>query len=76
MGLRVDCILDKRRYPDKIKITDKQMATIRLVPDPFHGHWNYTIRPRPRKKKCVVSVICSQFLSTGDRSVHTYWWHV
>jgi transposase len=48
-GLRVDCILDKRRYPDKVRISDKQMATIRLVPDSFHGDWNYTIRPRKKK---------------------------
>jgi hypothetical protein len=47
-GLRVDCILDKRRYPDKVRISDKQMATIRLVPDSFHGNWNYTIRPRKK----------------------------
>jgi hypothetical protein len=47
-GLKVTCILDKRRYPNKIKITDEQMATIRLVPDSFHGDWNYSIRPRRR----------------------------
>ena len=45
-GLKVDCILDKGRYPDKVRISDEQMATIRLVPDSFHGDWNYTIRPR------------------------------
>ena len=45
-GLKVDCILDKGRYSDKVRITDEQMATIRLVPDTFHGDWNYTIRPR------------------------------
>lgn len=45
-GLKVDCILDKGRYSDKVRITDEQMATIRLVPEAFHGDWNYTIRPR------------------------------
>jgi hypothetical protein len=45
-GLKVDCMLDKGRYPDKVRITDEQMATIRLVPESFHGDWNYTIRPR------------------------------
>ena len=44
-GLKVRCILDKRRYPKEIKVTDEQMATIRLKPDVFHGDWNYTIRP-------------------------------
>jgi hypothetical protein len=47
-GLKVDCILDTRRYPDKIKVTDEQMATIRLVPDSFHGDWNYSLRPHGR----------------------------
>ena len=45
-GLKVDCILDKRRYPDNVRVTDEQMAAIRLVPDRFHGDWNYAIRPR------------------------------
>ncbi|MGH2361339.1 MAG: ISAzo13 family transposase, partial [bacterium] len=47
-GLKVDCILDRRRYPDKVRVTDEQMATIRLVPESFHGDWNYSIRPRKR----------------------------
>ncbi|MGH8510890.1 MAG: ISAzo13 family transposase [Gammaproteobacteria bacterium] len=45
-GLKVRCILDRRRYPKEIRITDEQMATLRLKPDSFHGDWNYTIRPR------------------------------
>jgi hypothetical protein len=44
-GLKVRCILDRRRYPDKVRISDEQFATIRLAPDAFHGDWNYTIRP-------------------------------
>jgi hypothetical protein len=45
-GLTVRCTLDRRRYPEQVKITDEQMATIRLTPDSFHGEWNYAIRPR------------------------------
>ena len=45
-GLKVRCALDKRRYPKKVKVTDDQMATIRLTPDSFHGDWNYVIKPR------------------------------
>jgi hypothetical protein len=45
-GLKVRCILDKGRYPKEVKITDEQMATLRLKPDSFHGEWNYTLRPR------------------------------
>jgi len=44
-GLKVRCELDTKRYPSKVKVTDAQMAQIHLVPDPFHGDWNYTIRP-------------------------------
>jgi hypothetical protein len=45
-GLKVQARLDKGRYPTKVKITNKQMASLNLVPHPFHGEWNYTIRPR------------------------------
>lgn len=44
-GLKVRCVLDRKRYPKGIVVTDEQMAKIRLIPDTFHGDWNYTIRP-------------------------------
>jgi transposase len=44
-GLKVRCELDTKRYPNKVKVTNAQMAKIRLVPDTFHGDWNYVIRP-------------------------------
>jgi hypothetical protein len=47
-GLKVRCVLDQRRYPKAVKISDGQMATVRLTPDSFHGDWNYTIKPRRR----------------------------
>ncbi len=43
-GLIVRCVLDRKKYPKKIKVTDEQMQTLRLTPDRFHGDWNYTIR--------------------------------
>lgn len=39
------CRLDHRRYPLGHKVTDEEMAIVNLVPDRFHGEWNYTIRP-------------------------------
>ncbi len=45
-GLTVRCVLDRRQYPKKVKVTDEQMRRIRITPDAFHGDWNYTIRPR------------------------------
>ncbi len=46
-GLTVTCRLDRRRYPVGRKVTAKEMAaTVNLIPDRFHGDWNYTIRPK------------------------------
>lgn len=45
-GLKVTCRLDRRRYPVGRKVSKKELATINLTPDAFHGEWNYTIRPR------------------------------
>jgi len=47
-GLRVLCMLDRRTYPKSIVVSDERMASIQLVPDKFHGDWNYTIRPCKR----------------------------
>ena len=45
-GLTVQCQLDTNTYPAGRKVSDEEMATLSLLPDPFHGEWNYTIRPR------------------------------
>jgi hypothetical protein len=45
-GLAVSCRLDRRKYPAGRKVTDAEMRLIRLTPQPFHGEWNYVIRPR------------------------------
>jgi len=45
-GLKVRCILDENYYPPKVEVTDKQMASIRIQRDEFHGEWNYTISPQ------------------------------
>jgi len=45
-GLKVDCRLDTNKYATGKKISDKEFATIKLIPDKFHGDWNYTIKPR------------------------------
>ncbi len=44
-GLTVESYLDTNTYPPKLKVSDDEMATIRLQPDAFHGEWNYTILP-------------------------------
>lgn len=45
-GLRVTCRLDRRRYPVGRKVSDKELATVNVTPDAFHGEWNYIIQPR------------------------------
>jgi Rhodopirellula transposase DDE domain len=44
-GLHVHCELDGNAYPTGRKVTDEQLARVRIERDPFHGEWNYTIRP-------------------------------
>jgi hypothetical protein len=47
-GLKIRCVLDTQSYEKEVKITDEQMTTIRLVPERFHGDWNYSIQPHRR----------------------------
>ena len=42
-GLRIKARLDTTRYAPGIKITNEQLAAVKLKPDPFHGEWNYAI---------------------------------
>ena len=44
-GLSVQCQLDTHMYPTGRKVSNEEMASITLVPDAFHGEWNYTILP-------------------------------
>jgi hypothetical protein len=50
-GLRVRTEIDRRRYPAGVRVTDVQMASLRLTPHTFHGEWNYTIRPAAHTRK-------------------------
>ncbi len=45
-GLQVRSALDTNAYPDGVKVSDEELATVRLRRDKFHGDWNYTILPR------------------------------
>lgn len=47
-GLIVKAELDTGCYPTGIKVSDKEFALVNLVPEKFHGDWNYTIAPRRR----------------------------
>jgi hypothetical protein len=44
-GLHIQAELDTNSYPIGIKVTDEQLAAVRIKRDKFHGEWNYTICP-------------------------------
>lgn len=44
-GLRVRCQLDSNQYPLGLKVSDAELAALRLQRDAFHGEWNYTLLP-------------------------------
>jgi len=46
-GLQVACQLDTRTYQTGLKVSDAELAKVKLERDSFHGDWNYVIRPRP-----------------------------
>ena len=44
-GLVVKAALDTGRYETAIRVSDEELARVKLTPHAFHD-WNYTIRPR------------------------------
>jgi transposase len=44
-GLKVRSRLDECSYAKGRRISDAQLADVFLVPNAFHGEWNYTIHP-------------------------------
>lgn len=45
-GLVVKAALDTNQYETQIKVSDEQLAHLRLKPHEFHGDWNYSIAPK------------------------------
>jgi hypothetical protein len=45
-GLIVKAAIDTTRYDTAIKVSDEELARLRLTRHEFHGDWNYTITPR------------------------------
>jgi hypothetical protein len=44
-GLTVKAALDTKTYDTGIKVSDEELAKVKLTPLEFHGDWNYIIRP-------------------------------
>jgi hypothetical protein len=45
-GLIVRAALDTNKYETKVKVTDDELARLRLIPCAFHGEWNYILSPK------------------------------
>ena len=47
--LKIRAALDSGRYPTGIKISDEELAALKLKPAKFHGDWNYALLPVRKK---------------------------
>ncbi len=45
-GLHIRSQLDENTYEAGIKVSDEELAELAIERDPFHGEWNYRLRPR------------------------------
>jgi hypothetical protein len=45
-GLTVQAALDPREYEVGIKVSNEELAGLKIRPAKFHGNWNYTIDPQ------------------------------
>jgi hypothetical protein len=45
-GLTVKAALDTHHYETKIKVSDEELARLKLKQHEFHGEWNYILSPR------------------------------
>jgi transposase len=45
-GLEIQAELDENEYATGIKVTDAELAGVRIERNEFHGEWNYTILPK------------------------------
>ena len=54
-GLRVRAEIDPAKYPKGVKVSDKDVASIQIERDVFHGDWNYTILPHSPSVVPIIS---------------------
>ena len=45
-GLIVKAALDTNHYETQIKVSDQELAQLRMTRHAFHGDWNYTLKPK------------------------------
>ncbi|HDO26898.1 MAG TPA: ISAzo13 family transposase, partial [Bacteroidetes bacterium] len=44
-GLKVKALADRSQYEKGLKVTEKELKSIKLERDTFRGDWNYKIHP-------------------------------
>jgi hypothetical protein len=49
-GLKIRAELDTTTYPTGVKVSNEEIAAVKLKPAKFHGDWNYSILPRLPEK--------------------------
>jgi Rhodopirellula transposase DDE domain len=45
-GLHIQAEIDANTYKKGIKVSDEELAAVRIDKESFHGEWNYTISPK------------------------------
>jgi hypothetical protein len=45
-GLHIEASLDESVYEKGVEVTEEELAMLRLTRAPFHGEWNYIIKPQ------------------------------
>jgi len=48
-GLRIQAALDPTHYPLKKKVSAAQLSEVQITRETFHGEWNYSIAPHPKR---------------------------
>ena len=54
-GLKVHAELDNEKYPLGIRATTHMMENLALERVPFHGEWNYSLRPRTKEEQATAA---------------------
>jgi hypothetical protein len=45
-GLKIKAKLTQRTYPTGVEISASEIAKLNLMPEVFHGDWNYSVLPQ------------------------------
>ena len=47
-GLSIRAELDENEYPTGVKVSDEELAGVRIRRSAFHGDWNYMVSPNKK----------------------------